>query len=303
MLTAMQYRREGHDMGTSLKKSLNWTVRISELPTPAMKIDRNFSKNLDPLNTHTVFKGTLNLNAYTVDTATRIGGPSGVLQNKIPFSSAYKYQGGTLLVDIMAKDASNKVVYVAHMVDKIDMVSPRVGWLTKIGQACPVDYNRQFGDDTALHPGGQLAFNLDRTGSVSTLAIGWLGLSLDTWGPIQLPLELTGAMAPGCHLSTDMTLVQAAAVVNEKTAIAWPLPNNPLFLGAILNSQWAVNYPNKNALGLTFTDVMQARIIAKGAANLDAMYQYTIQEGDITQPYLSLKVGYNRAHVMIFTVQ
>jgi hypothetical protein len=303
MLTGMYFRRESRVMGTSLKKSLIWTIRISEISTSAVKMQRNFEKNLNALNTVTVFKGVINLAAYTVGIATPLGGPGRQPSVKIPFSTSYKYQGGTLLIDILAKDPANKVVYVRHMVDRMELSTTAQGWLTHLGQACPLLNNRQFGDDSGLYPGGHLTFSLDRTGRITTIGINWLGFSTSQYGPMKLPFDLTPAGAPGCYLRTDIAMIWAAPMINEKTSIRWPIPNVPAAVGVVFNSQWAVNYTTGNKLGLTFSDVMQARLLVKGTAALDAVYQYAIQPGDITTVWRSVRVGMNKAHVMVFTVK
>ena len=89
----------------------------------------------------------------------------------------------------------------------------------------------------------------------NSVALHILGLSTTQWGAIKLPLDLTGAGAPGCNLL--VSFVSAFAFPTSATGTAsvkYTLPNDKNLIGVPFHNQWAVLDKPANALGLAFSN-------------------------------------------------
>jgi hypothetical protein len=63
------------------------------------------------------------------------------------------------------------------------------------------------------------------------LFVNWLGFSNQSWGPIGLPLDLTGFRGwTGCQLAVSMDVLAVATT----SPVLWPIPNDPLLAGATI---------------------------------------------------------------------
>ncbi|MAE77141.1 MAG: hypothetical protein CMJ85_09755 [Planctomycetes bacterium] len=89
----------------------------------------------------------------------------------------------------------------------------------------------------------------------STAALLITGVSNKLWGAFRLPLDLTGAGAPGCWLLVSFDLNVSLLTSTTGTAkISFPIPNNPVLGGLVFHNQWAVLDPPANALDLVFSN-------------------------------------------------
>ncbi len=87
------------------------------------------------------------------------------------------------------------------------------------------------------------------------------GVSRRNFGPIKLPLDLTGAGAPGCQLVVSMDIL-AFVVVNKSgtAAISFPIPNNTALIKQKFFNQALSIAGKTNQLGLVFSNGGQATI-------------------------------------------
>ncbi|MEZ5988728.1 MAG: hypothetical protein R3F30_06325 [Planctomycetota bacterium] len=89
----------------------------------------------------------------------------------------------------------------------------------------------------------------------STPVLLLIGASNSVWGPIQLPLDLTPAGAPGCGLLCSFDLPLAAqADTAGKSSFKLPVPNDTGLVNVVFHDQWIVLDPKANTLGLAFSN-------------------------------------------------
>lgn len=109
------------------------------------------------------------------------------------------------------------------------------------GPGCPGSNGRTPWLDAADAPWiGNGGFALALAGALPGAAgAALLGASRSAFGPIPLPLDLSFAGLPGCHLRTSI-LLALGALAGSGGAVAFPLPipNDPALAGAALTAQW-----------------------------------------------------------------
>jgi len=89
----------------------------------------------------------------------------------------------------------------------------------------------------------------------NSVALQVLGTSRSAWGAFKLPLDLTGAGAPGCSLLVSWLVAFAVPTGASGTAsIKYALPNDKNLIGVPFHNQWAVLDKPANKLGLVFSD-------------------------------------------------
>jgi hypothetical protein len=87
------------------------------------------------------------------------------------------------------------------------------------------------------------------------------GISDKKWGPIPLPLDLTGAGATGCSLFVSIELIDIAGLSNGEGTIPMLMCNCPVFLGLPFFMQFVVmDSAVSRPLKVAFTNAM--RIVA-----------------------------------------
>ena len=93
------------------------------------------------------------------------------------------------------------------------------------------------------------------------LAVLILGLSSRNWGPVRLPLNLTGAGATGCNLYVSMDNLSAVIAANDG-AVSKPilLPNDNSLVGSTFHTQYMVRDARANGFGWTFTNGVHSTI-------------------------------------------
>ena len=99
----------------------------------------------------------------------------------------------------------------------------------------------------------------------STLALGALGFSDKTYGPLPLPLPLTALGAPGCELNASLDVIvptptSGSGAGNGTATWAWPIPNIASLKGlSIFFTTLVVDTP-ANKLGLTNSNGLKVTI-------------------------------------------
>jgi hypothetical protein len=176
----------------------------------------------------------------------------------LPFDVPFVYSGGNIGIEQYAFE-SNSTVYT-YFVDAIG-TQPSAGnvlLLTPTSVGCPLGENRSAG--FAPNPGGIMQLLLFGA-PPSTLAFANLGFDSTSWQGIPLPLDLSVLGAPSCWLyispvSTILVPVDAGGL----GSFFMPVPNNSIYLGFNLLSQWAIiddrinpNFPITSSDALQFT--------------------------------------------------
>jgi len=99
------------------------------------------------------------------------------------------------------------------------------------------------------------SFSIDLSGALASAPSFLInGVSNTTWGPVPLPLDLSGAGASGCNLLVSFDLISpAVSDAGGAASVRIPLPNDSRLLGFKLHGQWMTVDKPANRLGLVFT--------------------------------------------------
>jgi len=97
----------------------------------------------------------------------------------------------------------------------------------------------------------------------ATAALGILGFSNSTMGPIPLPLPLTALGAPGCELNVSMDLVTAAATTgsgagNGSATWVYPIPSDASLKGLKVYFSTLIVDKGANKFGFTNSNGLMA---------------------------------------------
>jgi hypothetical protein len=136
-----------------------------------------------------------------------------------------------------------------HLMEESQWTSPGTGPVATFGAGCG---GLRIGSE-GLPFVGSTQFAVTLAGAPrSAFVLMWLGLSSTSWGGSPLPLDLTLAGAPGCHLlaSLDLTFLGTTDLQGRAT-LPVSLPQASL-IGLRLHSQWAA--PAANQLGWQTSD-------------------------------------------------
>ncbi|MEZ5990620.1 MAG: hypothetical protein R3F30_16200 [Planctomycetota bacterium] len=95
----------------------------------------------------------------------------------------------------------------------------------------------------------------------SVWTVSYTGVSDKNWGPINLPLDLTGFGAKGCAILASGDLALAVQADGSGAAsLQLPLPNDSALIGAVLFQQFLVLDAKANGLGITTSNGGKATI-------------------------------------------
>lgn len=113
--------------------------------------------------------------------------------------------------------------------------------------------------------GGQLDFWVNYANSTaSTLGILLVGSSKTRWGALQLPLDLSQVVGPGCSLLVSADL-WTTALLRGSYSYNWTpklmIPNDPKLIGLHVYNQWVIVDQTANAAGLAFSAAGDYQII------------------------------------------
>ncbi|MCB9919295.1 MAG: hypothetical protein H6832_12910 [Planctomycetes bacterium] len=104
-------------------------------------------------------------------------------------------------------------------------------------------------------------FSVDCSGLTATTAAGLiLGASKTAWGAFNLPLDLTGAGAPGCYLLVSFDVVAGLPIVAGSGKVTITIPNQPILAGLVFHNQFFVLDAAANAMKLTWSNAGTATI-------------------------------------------
>jgi len=99
------------------------------------------------------------------------------------------------------------------------------------------------------------SFNVQLSAAKASTGAGLIiGASDQIWGAIKLPFDLTILGATGCNLLSSVdALIPTAVDAQGNAQIPLALPNQTVFVGTDLFSQWLVIDPQANSFGLAFS--------------------------------------------------
>ncbi|MCA8968643.1 MAG: hypothetical protein KDC95_02625 [Planctomycetes bacterium] len=104
-------------------------------------------------------------------------------------------------------------------------------------------------------------FSVDCGGLTATTAAGLiLGASKTVWGAFNLPLDLTGAGAPGCSLLVSFDVVSGLPIVSGSGKVTFTIPNQSSLAGVVFHNQFFVLDAAANAMKLTWSNAGTATI-------------------------------------------
>jgi hypothetical protein len=99
-----------------------------------------------------------------------------------------------------------------------------------------------------------------RSAEPSFPAVLMLGASRTTWLGLNLPLDLTGAGAPGCTLAVaPLLFLTTVSDPSGSASVPVSIPNDPALDGAALFSQWLL-FSTVNTAGFITSDGGQVRL-------------------------------------------
>lgn len=100
------------------------------------------------------------------------------------------------------------------------------------GQGCPTSSGAALIQGKTLPKiGSNFSFDVTNVPAASGVAILLQGFSSLTWGPIPLPLDITGAGFAGCQLEVAVDFVSGAPIVSNTATAVLPLPNTTSLVG------------------------------------------------------------------------
>ncbi len=256
-LKGLRVRRNGGDPDTLPAGSLELSVFLSETPRSPQAASVAFAANRGN-NPVQVFRGRLDLpdSPQPLLTPAPWTNPFAV---QVPFSSAYAYGGGNLCVETVTSTAGPW-----WPLDGLRQNSP--GGVVTYGQSCISGLSGQPADaDAASQNIGSSAIVFLRGSRTQGNGMLLLGIDNQTLGSARLPLDLTLFGAPGCNLylnpivTAPITLA-AQSASRGHVAVATPVPYDIRLAGLSYHTQWVLQEPGHNSLGLTFSNGVQASI-------------------------------------------
>lgn len=194
---------------------------------------------------------------------------------EIRLGSGFQYKGGSLLIETLTRPMSRKsqVLPTSAWWPIDGVTSITYGQVRLLGKSCisGMDAQPASADPGSLVIGGTAHWYL-RGRTRAKVALFALGFDAKAFGPYKLPLDLGSLGAKGCWLYNDWVHLQVASVWTGPQALAQlaqvdlPLPNQKVFVGRSIFGQWILPEPRANALGLTFSNGVQATLSGQPAS-------------------------------------
>jgi hypothetical protein len=127
------------------------------------------------------------------------------------------------------------------------------GNMVVLGQGCAGSSSNvpEIGSSPGTWPQVATVFNVLLTsGKPTSIALMALGSSDTKWGVINLPLELSGSGAPGCHLWNNyLTIFPALVDASGNASVGLPIP--PPVFGLRVMASWLNLDASANSAGFT----------------------------------------------------
>lgn len=189
-----------------------------------------------------------------------------------------------LAIDLYCYDTTNPRGY-NYVIDAA-RATVDTGTATRYGGSCPKDANRAYG--ISSNPGSQdpLQLLLFDGPLTRTAAIGILGFSNQTWGPVNLPLDLSPLGLAGCNLLASIDILLSVPTLSTGAAtVSIDVPEAPGLAGAKFWMQWMViDSRVSQTLPLTFSNGVEF-ILGKtvGRTGMPASFLYGVNRVQVVR--------------------
>ncbi len=193
----------------------------------------------------------------------------------IRLGTRFQYKGGPLLIETVTKPVPRRGMHKRPSAWwPIDGVTTALtGKVRALGKSCipRMDPQPASADPGSLVLGGAAHFHLLGKTQAS-FALFALGFDNKRLGPYRLPLDLASIGAKGCALYNDWAYLHLTSVWTGTGArtqlanVALILPNQKSLVGRSLYGQWILPDARANALGLVFSNGVQATIAGQGSS-------------------------------------
>lgn len=253
VLTQLSFRRDASYTAAAYP-AISGTLRVRvgrAAVAPDAVRDVRFARLFDGQPT-TVHNST-SVAPFTVPAASPPSGGAQPFAVVVPFSTAtYTYTGGPLAIDIEFVPTAGTAEW---RIDAFAIDAPSSGSQRLLGSGCMGSNGFRpfhYALPETTYPGATLTVQMEGSvrsatpGTLQDFAMHMVGLSNTmTSGALPLPLDLAAAtgMPSGCMLRVDPLITRLVPVQNPSANFAraisqLPLPNNSLFVGLPLSSQW-----------------------------------------------------------------